>query len=103
VKAAIYARTAHHDSSTKEQIELCREYILEKGGEVVGIYDDPGTSAHQLLRDGLSLLLDDARKGKFDTLVLTSYDRLFRDSLKIEDFIDELEQLGISIITVKQL
>lgn len=103
MKAAIYARTASQEQGTINQIELCRDYILGKSGEVVCIFDDEGISAHDLKRDGLVTLMEAATQNKFDTLVVASYDRLFRDHRLMKEFMDGLGQLKISLVVVKTL
>ena len=103
MKAAIYARTGSKDQSTVNQIDLCREYIHECGGTVIGIYDDEGMSAHNLDREGLNTMMRDAMEKKFDTIVVTGYDRLFRESEKLNEFLTRLSQLNIELHVVKTL
>ncbi|TMV49405.1 recombinase family protein [Paenibacillus mesophilus] len=103
MKAAIYARTAHSEQSTLSQIELCREYIREQKGTVVGVYDDEGSSAHDDDRDGLASLMTDALTTSFDTVVVTGYDRLFRSHGKLQEFINQLGALKIELVAVKSL
>lgn len=103
MKAAIYARTAQADESTFPQINLCREYILELKGEVVGIYDDEGISGHNIDRDGLSCLMLAAAEQGFDTLVLTGLDRLAREPLHLNEIINRLDNFGVTTIVVKTM
>lgn len=101
IKAAIYARTTKIDASTAPQIEFCREYIQEEKGTVVAIFDDPGVSADQYVRDGLDHLMENVHL--FDTLVVTSLDRLYRSEDLTAKFIAKLLDSNISLVVVKDL
>lgn len=103
MKAAIYARTAFPDQSTVPQINLCREYITEQKGEVAGIYDDEGASAHNMERDGLACLMDAAAERHFDTLVVTALDKLARDQSLRMELLSRFEELGVTTIIVKTM
>jgi site-specific DNA recombinase len=103
MKAAIYARTAFPDQSTLPQINLCREYIHEQKGEVIGIYDDEGASAHDMNRDGLACLMEAATERHFDTLVVTALDKLVRDPAHRIELLNRFELRGISVVVVKTM
>lgn len=103
MKAVIYARTASQEQSTVEQINLCRDYIIKSGGHIVGIFDDPGASAHDEDRDGITELMKFIDDGsRVDTLVVTGTDRLFRDFVKMNNFLCGLHQLHIQLVVAKQ-
>jgi DNA invertase Pin-like site-specific DNA recombinase len=103
MKAALYARTGSMERSTKDQLHLCREYSHKKGWDVVGIYEDKGVSAHELERNGLKLLLNDAELHKFYLIVISSYDRLYRSQSFIELLLNKLYKFNIIVVVVPQL
>lgn len=105
MKAAIYARTSQLAQSTASQIERCRRYVSSFGGEITGIYDDCGVSGISAPddREGLQLLMKHATENKFDTLVVTSADRLFRDESLFREFMTGLGQLNIKLAEAKSL
>jgi DNA invertase Pin-like site-specific DNA recombinase len=103
VKAAIYARTGSIEQSSIVQIDQCRGYIREVGGEVVGVYYDEGISAHQLERYGLTQLKNDANHQKFDAVVVTGFDRLYRDHQQIDEFVSKLIHANIELVIMNQL
>jgi DNA invertase Pin-like site-specific DNA recombinase len=103
MKAAIYARTGSIEHSTISQIDLCRGYIREHGGELVGIYYDEGISAHQLERYGLRQLKNDAVHHKFDAVVVTGFDRLYRNHEYFDNFLSSLSDSNIELVIMNQL
>jgi DNA invertase Pin-like site-specific DNA recombinase len=103
MKAVIYARTGSIDQSTITQIDLCRGFIREQGGEVVGVYYDEGISAHELERYGLDQLKSDALAHKFNAVVVTGFDRLYRSHSHVDAFQSELSQSNIELMIANQL
>ncbi|MDB5053564.1 MAG: recombinase family protein [Bacilli bacterium] len=102
MKAAIYVRTGSTDQSIYYQIAVCRKFIGEKGGEVVEVYSDKGVNAHTLDRAGLNRLLNDAAMQKFDTLVVTEYERLYRSQKFIDSLLLQLHEYNIMVIMAKE-
>jgi site-specific DNA recombinase len=101
MNVAIYARTASELESTFSQIDLCRKYALEQGWKVLGIYDDTDCNASKIERDGLGLFIKDARK--YNVLMVSALDRLFREPNMVDEFIKGLARLQIQLVIVDQL
>jgi len=82
-RAAIYARFStelQHERSIDDQVAVCRSYAERNELEVVGVFDDRARSGASIYgRDGLLSLLDSARDGAFDVIVIEALDRLSRD------------------------
>ena len=80
-RVAIYARYSsdlQREESIEDQVRLCRERVVQMGGEVVIVYTDAAISGSQLQnRPGIRSLLDDARERPcpFDTVIAESLDR----------------------------
>jgi site-specific DNA recombinase len=101
MNVAIYARTASELESTFSQIDLCRKYALEQGWTVLGVYDDTGVNAAKIDRDGLGLFVKDAHR--YNVLMISSLDRLFREPNMIDEFIKGLSRIQIQLVIVDQL
>lgn len=106
--AAIYTRV-----STDEQLEgygldvqraNCEQYASAYGIPVCEIYADEGISGAKPVekRPALSALMDAARAGKFNQVIVPAIDRLARDLKVFLNVWDELEALGLKIILVKE-
>src|ERR1700730_7820970 len=94
-RAAIYARTA----TTQElgpnfplanQIHECKEFATREGYEVVEEFQEVG-SGSGIDRPILKSLLEAAKEGRFDVLIIRTFDRLSRNSGLIEKVIATLE------------
>ena len=83
MRAAIYARYStdlQNPASIEDQIRSCRERVIAEGGTVVEVYSDAAISGGSIsTRLGVRALLEDARLGRFDTVVSEALDRLSRD------------------------
>lgn len=103
-RAAIYARYStalQSERSVDDQIDLCRAFAEAQGFVVVGTYADrarSGTTTHG--RDGLSGLVQDARSGAFDTIVVEALDRLSRDQEDLAGLHKRLTFAGVEIVAV---
>ena len=104
MRAAIYARFStemQNEKSVEDQFALCDEFARRQRYEIVGRYSDharTGTTVHG--RDGLWRLLDDARTGRFDVLVVEALDRLSRDLEDLAGIHKRLTFAGIEIVAV---
>jgi site-specific DNA recombinase len=103
MKAALYARTGSIEHSTQDQLQLCRVYSHSKDWDVVKVYEDKGISAHELDRNGLKQMLRDAELRKFDLIVISSYDRLYRSQSFIEALLNQLYAFDVTVIVAPQL
>jgi site-specific DNA recombinase len=98
MKAALYARTGSIQHSTKDQLHLCEEYAVKKGWEVVAIYEDAGISAHELDRKGIKRMIHDAELRKFDLVVISEYDRLYRSQSFIDQLLNKLYACDVVVV-----
>jgi site-specific DNA recombinase len=103
MKAALYARTGSMEHSTQDQLHQCREYARSKNWQVVGIYEDKGISAHELDRNGMKQMISDAKLHKFDLIVISRYDRLYRSQSFIEELLNKLYAFDVVVVVVPQL
>lgn len=103
MKAAIYARVSSEDQQERgtieNQTEFARKYCDLHQLDVVDWYLDDGVSGTIPLeyRDEGKRLLEDAKAGKFDLLLVYRLDRLGRSARIILNAVYDLEQNGIKI------
>lgn len=98
----LYARVSGDDrdrGSLESQIELCRAYALERGYAIVAelCEDVRGTRGADLDLEKLNQVLDMAKEGQFDVLVVREMDRLARDTWKQGYIENELKRFGCTI------
>ena len=85
-------------SSLKQSYERQTKALYETGISDDRIYEDKMSGKFKS-RPGLDALLKGARRG--DTITVSSPDRLGRTVLHILQVIEELEDRGISVISLK--
>ena len=106
---AIYSRKSKFTGkgeSIENQIELCKQYIFthfdEKAAENILVYEDEGFSGGNLERPKFKAMMNDARGNKFRAIVCYRLDRISRNIGDFAKLIDELSELEISFVSIKE-
>jgi len=108
MKAAIYARVSTTDQEPENQLMEVRRYVEARGFSApqLGVmpieYVDRGVSGAKDRRPALDQLVADAKRRKFDVLVVWRLDRLGRNLRHLILLIDELQQLGIAFASLHE-
>lgn len=87
VRAALYARqSVHEPEGIKRQIAACRALAESREYDVVAEYVDDNVSGYKARGEGTGFarMLDDARAGRFDVLIVRKLDRLGRSLSALE-------------------
>lgn len=87
VRAAVYARqSVYEPEGIERQIEACRQLAESRDYLPADVYADDNVSGYRDRGDGTAFarMLDDARAGKFDVLIVRKLDRLARSLSAIE-------------------
>jgi len=100
-RAAIYARVSPADQHVETQLYDLRQFAEQRGYEITAEYTDiiSGTKAR---RPGLDAMLKDARKHKFNVVLVAAFDRMARSTKHFLQTIDELEDLGIEFVSRRE-
>jgi site-specific DNA recombinase len=102
-RVALYLRVSSEEQRDRETIEIQREFLEEYcrlyGLEVADVYADDGISGTIPLHERPEgrRLLQDAREGKFQIVLVYRLDRLGRSLLVIVDAHDRLQDVGVSL------
>jgi site-specific DNA recombinase len=102
-RVALYPRVSSEEQRDRETIEIQEEFLEQHCNlyelEVAEIYKDDGVSGTIPLHERPKgrRLLEDARAGKFDTVLVYKLDRLGRSLLVIVDAHDRLQQAGVAL------
>ena len=100
---ALCLRVSSEEQRDRETIEIQRDFLAQYcelyGLEVADVYADDGVSGTIPLheRPEGKRLLEDAKEGKFQTLLVYRLDRLGRSLLVIVDAHDRLQTAGVSL------
>lgn len=99
-RVALYLRVSTLDQSSDLQRDELTRFVEARGWETYQVYEDAatGTTAN---RPMLKALLRDARARKFDVLACWKLDRLFRSLKDLLVTLQELSELGIEFVSLK--
>jgi DNA invertase Pin-like site-specific DNA recombinase len=100
-RAAIYARVSTGDQHLETQLLDLREMAKLRGCEIVHEYTDI-ISGSKAKRPGLDQLMADARRHRFDVVLVVAFDRIARNVRHFLDVLDELNQLGIEFVSKRE-
>jgi DNA invertase Pin-like site-specific DNA recombinase len=101
MRAAIYARVSTFDQEPENQLAEVRRYIAARGWTAVE-HVDRGVSGSKDRRPALDQLLADARRRRFDVLVVWRLDRLGRNLKHLITTLEELTALGIAFVSLNE-
>jgi DNA invertase Pin-like site-specific DNA recombinase len=100
-RAALYSRISTGDQHLETQLLDLREMAKQRGLEVVREYSDVISGAKSK-RPGLDQLMADARRHRFDVVLVAAFDRIARNVRHFLEVLDELSHLGIQFISLRE-
>ena len=101
-RAALYARVSTYDQTTQNQIHDLHALAQQRGLQIVNEYTDHGISGTWARRPGLDQMMTDARRGRFDVLLVWACDRLARSTKHFLEVLDELNRLNIEFVSFRE-
>ncbi|MBF0466982.1 MAG: recombinase family protein [Nitrospirae bacterium] len=96
---AIYARVSTDKQKVDMQLRELRAFVQRSGWSIYEEFIDQGYTGADIKRPALTLMMDAARKRKFDILLVWKLDRLSRSLKDLINTLDELGHLGIDFIS----
>jgi len=103
LRVARYLRVSRHDQDTALQADETGAFIKNRPQwRLVETYRDHGVSGAKDRRPELDRLLSDAKKRRWDVLVVYKADRLFRSLRHMVLTLDEFAALGIAFISTTE-
>ena len=100
-RAALYLRVSTLDQHPETQLHDLRQMAAQRGLEIVREYTDK-ISGTKSRRPGLDELLHDARRGRFDVVLVWAFDRMARSVKHLLEVLDELNHLQIEFISFRE-
>jgi DNA invertase Pin-like site-specific DNA recombinase len=101
-RAAFYVRVSTVDQHPETQLRELREYAKNRGLTIAGEYVDHGFGGAKARRPALDRMLEDARRCRFDTLIVWSCDRLARSTKHFLQVLDELDSCGVQFVSLRE-
>jgi DNA invertase Pin-like site-specific DNA recombinase len=100
-KVALYTRVSTEEQKTDLQLMDLKEYVQKWGYEIFNTYEDI-ISGSTKERKALDQLMDDARKRRFDIVLVWKFDRFARSLKMLVDSLALFQELGIDFISYKE-
>jgi DNA invertase Pin-like site-specific DNA recombinase len=100
-RAALYLRVSTLDQHPETQLHDLRGLAAQRGFEIVQEYTDRMSGAKSK-RPGLDQMMADARRGKFDVVMVWAFDRLARSVRHFLEVLDELSHLNIEFVSFRE-
>jgi DNA invertase Pin-like site-specific DNA recombinase len=103
MKVALYARVSTNDKGQNPEMQLAemREYCARRDLQMVGEYCDRGVSGTRESRPELDRMMKDARRRRFDAVLVWKLDRWARSLRFLVVSLADLQALGVAFISLR--
>jgi DNA invertase Pin-like site-specific DNA recombinase len=102
MRVAIYARVSTEDQSCDLQVRDLRTYCGARKFTIFCEYIDEGESGAKSSRPELNNLMADARKRRFDAILVWRFDRFARSTKHLLLALEEFRSLGVQFISYQE-
>ena len=100
-RVALYLRVSTLDQHPETQLYDLRQMAQQRGYQVVEEFTDRISGA-TAKRPGLDSMMSDARRGRFDVVLVWASDRIARSVKHFLDVLDELNRLNIEFVSFRE-
>jgi len=101
-RIAVYARVSTTDQSTDNQLLDLKRYVSDRGWQTYKEYCDNGISGTKDSRPALNQLMDDAKKRRFDVVLVWRFDRFARSTRHLINALEEFKNLKIDFVSYQE-
>jgi len=103
MKVCIYCRVSSGEQNPTNQSEVLTDWAKQRGFEVVKLYEERESAWKVGHQRELSRLLEDARKRRFEAVLVWALDRLSREGpLAILTLVSRLKSHGVRVISYQE-
>jgi DNA invertase Pin-like site-specific DNA recombinase len=103
-RVALYARvsTKNNGQDPETQLIALREYAGHRGMVIIDEYVDIGISGAKDRRPELDRLMTDARRRRFDAVLVARFDRFARSTKHLVLALEEFNAVGIDFVSLNE-
>lgn len=103
-RVALYVRlsTVGKGQDPETQLMPLRDWVLSHGFTIFREYLDLGVSGSKEHRASLDLMMDEARKHRFDVVLVARFDRFARSTKHLLTALAEFETLGVDFVSINE-
>ncbi len=100
--AVIYARVSTFDQNVSMQLNDLRRLAKHRGFAIRKEYIDQGQSGGKTSRPSLDEMLKDARRGRFEVLLVWKLDRLGRSTSHLIGLLEDFKTLNVQLVSFSE-
>jgi len=100
-RAALYLRVSTVDQHPETQLYDLRQMAAQRGYEIAEEYSDRISGA-KARRPGLDNMMRDARRGRFDVVMVWASDRIARSTRHFLEVLDELNRINVEFVSFRE-
>jgi DNA invertase Pin-like site-specific DNA recombinase len=100
-RAALYLRVSTVDQHPETQLHDLRQMTTQRGYQIIQEYTDR-ISGVKARRPGLGDMMRDARRGKFDVILVWACDRIARSTRHLLEILDEFNRLNVEFVSFRE-
>jgi len=100
-RAGLYMRVSTVDQHPETQLHDLRQMAAQRGYEIVQEYTDRISGA-KARRPGLDQMMADARRGRFDVVLVWACDRIARSTRHFLAVLDDLNRIGVEFVSFRE-
>ncbi len=101
-RVGLYARVSTNGQNPETQLLALRDYSKARSLEVFSEFVDVGISGSKDSRPALNGLMADARKRRFDAVLVARFDRFARSTRHLVLALEEFDALGVDFISLSE-
>ena len=103
MKACLYCRVSTAEQDTENQSMVLTAWAKQRGFDIVKVYEEDESAWKAGHQRELARLLDDARKRKFDVILVWGLDRLSRQgAAAILGLVNKLNRYGVKVLSYQE-
>ena len=99
-RAALYLRVSSVDQNPETQLYDLRQMAAQRGYQIIAEVTDK-ISGVKARRPGLDSLMQDARRGRFDGVLVWACDRMARSTRHFLEVLDELNRVEVEFVSFR--
>jgi DNA invertase Pin-like site-specific DNA recombinase len=100
-RAVLYMRVSTVDQHPETQLHDLRQMAAQRGYQIVQEYTDK-ISGIKAKRPGLDQMMSDARRGRFDVVLVWACDRIARSTRHFLAVLDDLNRTGVEFVSFRE-
>src|SRR5487761_1542223 len=100
-RAALYMRVSTVDQHPETQLLDLQQMAAQRGYDIAAQYTDR-ISGVKARRPGLDEMMADARRGRFDVVLVWASDRLARSVKHFLEVLDELNRINVEFVSFRE-